>query len=68
LVEAFPGQIESVTLGKPTYITENAYIPYPVYRPDFFEKAAGAPAMETPISPGELEVSSTVQITYAILN
>ena len=61
-------ELAGVTLGKPTYITENAYIPYPVYRQDFFEKAAGAPAMETPISPGELEVSSTVQITYAILN
>jgi hypothetical protein len=60
--------LAGVTLGKPTYITENAYIPSPVYRQDFFEKAAGAPAMETPISPGELEVSSTVQITYAILN
>jgi len=61
-------ELAGVTLGKPTYITENAYIPSPVYRQDFFEKAAGAPAMETPISPGELEVSSTVQITYAILN
>ena len=61
-------ELAGVSLGKPTYITESAYIPYPVYRQDFYEKVAGAPAMETPISPGELDVSVNVQIAYAILD
>ena len=33
--------LAGVTLGKPTYISENVYIPSPVYRQDFFEMAAG---------------------------
>ncbi|MFQ5997471.1 MAG: SIMPL domain-containing protein [Dehalococcoidales bacterium] len=61
-------ELAGVSLGKPTYITENAYLPYPVYRQDFYEKVAGAPAMETPISPGELDVSVNVQVAYAILD
>ena len=61
-------QLAEVTLGKPTYISESSYTPYPVYRQDFIEMAAGAPAMETPISPGEMEISLNVQVTYAILD
>jgi len=61
-------ELAGVKLGKATYISESAYIPYPVYRQDLFEKVAGAPAVETPISPGELEVSVNVQVAYAILN
>ena len=52
-------------LGKATYISEGAQIPPPIYRQDIYEKATMAP--ETPISPGEMEISLTVQVVYAIL-
>ena len=61
-------QLAEVTLGRPIYITESVYTPYPIYRQDFIQKAAGAPAVETPISPGEMEISLDVQVTYAILD
>ena len=62
-------ELAGVKLGKPTYITENSYIPSPVFRQDFLQTAeAGAPKAETQISPGEMEISVNVQITYAILN
>ena len=61
-------ELAGVTLGKPIYISENAYFPTPIYRQDFMEKVAGAPMMETPISPGEMEISLNVQVTYAILD
>ncbi len=61
-------EMAGVKLGKPTYIVENTSYPYPVYRQDFYEGVAAAPAMETPISPGELEINVNVQIAYAILN
>jgi uncharacterized protein YggE len=62
-------ELAGVTLGKPTYISENTFVPAPIYRQDFIEMAtAGAPMMETPISPGELEISLSVQLNYAILN
>jgi uncharacterized protein YggE len=55
-----------VKLGKPTFISESSYYPYagdvsvPV--------AAGSKAMEvaTPVSPGELDITVNVQVTYAI--
>jgi uncharacterized protein YggE len=57
-----------VKLGKPNYISESAYIPGPVYRQDvMMEKAAGAPAVETPIIPGEMEITLNVQLAYSIL-
>ena len=55
-----------VKLGRPLYITESSYIPGPVYRQDVMEKAEGAPAVETPISPGEMEITVNVQISYEI--
>jgi len=55
-----------VKLGKPTYISESSYMPGPVYRGDMVAMAEGAPAMETPISPGEMEITTNVQIAYAI--
>lgn len=61
-------ELAGVTLGKPIYISESAYIPSPIYRGDVFEKVAGAPMVETPISPGEMEISLNVQVTYAILD
>ena len=61
-------ELAGVKLGKPTYISEGAYIPPPIYRQDLYEKVAGAPAAETPISPGEMEIRLNVQVAYAILD
>ncbi len=52
-------------LGKATYISESSQIPPPIYRQDVYEEAV--PAATTPISPGEMEISLTVQVVYAIL-
>ena len=60
-------ELAGVTLGKPTYISESVYLPPPIYPRAVYEEAVPAPAV-TPISPGELEVSLTVQVVYAILN
>mgnify|MGYP000229829210 CR=1 FL=1 len=61
-------KLAGVELGKPIYIAESTNYPYPIYRQDFFEKAAGAPMAETPISPGEMEITLDIQVVYAILN
>ena len=61
-------ELAEVKLGKPSYISEGAIYAPPIYRQDFYEKAVGAPAMETPIVPGELEISLNVQVAYAILD
>jgi len=56
--------LTGVKLGKPTYISEGA-----VYLPSVnkaYEGAALLPATETPISPGELKITTNVQIVYAI--
>ena len=55
--------LAGVNLGKPTYISESFYspIPTPVYRAD-----SGAPVPTTPISPGQMDITLTVQVTYAI--
>lgn len=56
--------LAGVTLGNATYITESSFSP-PIASPVFLEaKAMGAPP--TPISPGEAEINTTVQITFAI--
>lgn len=52
-------------LGKPIYITESSYIPSPIYR-DVAAKDEDSQSVETPISPGELEITANVQITYDI--
>jgi uncharacterized protein YggE len=60
-------EVAGVELGKPTYISESSYIPSPIYRQDMVEKAAGGgPAVETPISPGEMEITLNVQLAYSI--
>jgi uncharacterized protein YggE len=59
-------EVAEVKLGKPTYISESSYIPGTVYRQDMIAKAEGAPAVETPISPGEMEITVSVQLAYAI--
>lgn len=55
--------LAGVTLGKPTYISESTYSqpPMPVLR-----MAAEAAPSTTPISPGETEISLSVQVVYAI--
>jgi len=59
--------LAGVTLGKPTYISEGAQAT-PIYERAVVVYAEEAGKIETPISPGELEVSLTVQIAYAILD
>ncbi len=58
-------ELAEVRLGKATYISESSYAPPPIYRQDIYEEAM--PAATTPISPGEMEISLTVQVVYAIL-
>lgn len=56
--------LAGVGLGKATFISENTFIPSP-QSPVFLDaKAAGGAS--TPISPGEMEISTTVQVTFAI--
>ncbi|GAI46995.1 unnamed protein product, partial [marine sediment metagenome] len=56
-----------VKLGKPTYISEGAvYLP-PVVRGLPEAEAVPMPAPETPIIPGELKITLTIQIAYAIV-
>ena len=53
--------LSGVTLGKPTYISESTYTP----SPSPVRAEASTPA--TPISPGEMKVTLTVQVVYKIL-
>ena len=57
-------ELAGVKLGKPTYISEGTI--YPVYQRSMYLEAAGA--APTPISPGETELTLTVQVVYAILD
>ncbi len=57
--------LSGVTLGNPTYISESAQSPPVIMRGVVAEKAAPAPA-ETPISPGEMEISLSLQVVYSI--
>jgi uncharacterized protein YggE len=57
-------ELSGVTLGKPTYISESSY--YPVPTPIRLADAA-IPSAETSISPGEMDITISVQIAYAIL-
>ena len=56
--------LAGLNLGKPTYISEGTIYTPVVYRDAGME--AMAPAPTTPISPGEIELSLTVQVAYAI--
>ncbi len=58
-------ELADAKLGKATYISESSYVPPPIYRQDIYEEAV--PAATTPISPGEMEISLTVQVVYALL-
>ena len=57
--------LADVTLGKPTYISESIQAPPPIYPRAVYEQAPVPGA--APISPGEMEISLTVQVAYAIL-
>jgi len=54
-----------VKLGNPTYISESSYIPGPIYRAEMAAAPAPSP-VETPVSPGEMEITTNVQIAYNI--
>lgn len=60
--------LAEVKLGKPTYISESTQLPPPIYPVPMYERAMGIPAVETLISPGEMEISITVQLVYSILD
>ncbi|OGO17230.1 MAG: hypothetical protein A2Z15_06520 [Chloroflexi bacterium RBG_16_50_11] len=55
-----------VKLGSPISISESTYIPGPIYRDVAMAKGAAAPEAVTPVSPGELEIVSNVQLVYEI--
>lgn len=58
-----------VSLGKPTYVSESTYMTSPIFPRAAVEAIpAPAPAVETPISPGEMEIRATVQVAYAIID
>jgi hypothetical protein len=59
-------RLAGVELGKPTYISESSVTPYPQIRYDSSALAAEPAQAQTTISPGELEVVVSVQITYGI--
>ena len=52
------------SLGKATYISESSYAPSTAYRGDVYEESAMA--VPTSISPGEMEISLSVQVGYSI--
>jgi uncharacterized protein YggE len=55
-------ELGGVTLGKPTYISESVSMPYPISP----IREAGV-AAATPILAGEMQVTSNVQIVFAII-
>ena len=59
--------LTGVRLGEATYISEGAIYPPPIARGAWEYAAAPASATETPISPGELKVTVSVQVAYAIV-
>jgi len=63
-------ELAGVRLGKPTYISESSYLPYIEYPRVYYEGGmeVPVPAPPTEISPGELEITLTIQVAYAILD
>ena len=59
-------RLAGVTLGKPTYISESAYTPYSQSYYGAQAMAAPATGGSTEISPGQMEVVVSVQVTYGI--
>ena len=60
-------KLAGVTLGTPTYISEGPRYSQISEIARYQGGMAPAPALPTPISPGELEVSLNVQVAYNIL-
>lgn len=59
--------LTGVKLGKVTYISESNYMPSTNYVNTRLEATGAAPSIDTTsISAGQLEITTTVQITYAI--
>ena len=58
-------ELADVTLDKPIYISESSWTP-PITRDVMVAAGAPAPAPATPITPGEMEISLSVQVVYAI--
>ncbi|MFC1914708.1 SIMPL domain-containing protein [Chloroflexota bacterium] len=59
-------ELADVNLGKPTYIYEGLQIPTPRYASAPEMDGAPGYAVETPISAGEMEISLSLQVAYAI--
>jgi hypothetical protein len=57
-------ELAGIELGKPTYISE--WSSSPVSSRDIYYGEAVPAPVETPISPGELELTISVQVAYAI--
>jgi uncharacterized protein YggE len=55
--------LSGVTLGKPTYISESSSFPSPT---PIRVAEQGTPSVETPISPGEIDITVSVQVVYKI--
>jgi len=62
-------KLAGVSLGKPTYISENVYGPAPRYiqAPGGIAYAETEMAVKTSISPGELELGLNLQVAYDIM-
>jgi len=60
-------ELADVSLGKPTYIYEGIQVPTPRYAPVPGIEYAEEGVVETAISPGEMEISLSLQVAYAIL-
>jgi uncharacterized protein len=58
--------LAGVTLGKPTYVSESSYTPATQYPVAYKMDAAGGAAVSTPITPGETDLTLSVQVTYSI--
>ena len=56
--------LAGVTLGAPTAISESVSAPVPIQR--YAAEAAPADAIATPIQPGELDVTITIQVTFGL--
>ena len=59
-------ELAGITLGKATYISEGIQVPPIVPVPRVAYEYEEAVAVETAISPGELEISLSLQVVYAI--
>jgi uncharacterized protein len=61
-------KLAGVTLGKPSYVSENSYSPYQTPMPVMYKSmdSAGGAVPTTSISAGETDITMSVQVTYDI--